>query len=254
MTSTTKKKPRKLSGASSSATTETAPKHAPAPAGILDGNGRVARLARWLREMPKPRDVDQLVLEMKSEDGWTRVQSWTRADVGMHLALPIDSLVTDLANEIGAYTSCKVSWISTESGEVWTEHALRAQPDGLQVTQAFGGTAQDTAIQTQRALERLVGAFMGGIETSSRLAERSAEIASANFEAAQAELGLLRERVIELERENADLEMQLEETVNSLEKTQTDQAQNAGKQQFTQMVTQLIASQAMAGGTKPPAS
>ena len=72
-----------------------APSHPPVPAGILDGNGRTARLARWLRELPRRKEVDTLVLEMKSEDGWQRVQSWDRADAGMHLALPID-VVPDL--------------------------------------------------------------------------------------------------------------------------------------------------------------
>lgn len=216
----------------------------PVPAGILDGNGRTARLARWLRDMPTRRDVDTLVLELKSEDGWTRVQSWDRSDVGMHLALPIDSAVTDIANELGAYVQCKVSWVDSKTGNTWTEHALRCQPEGMTQAQAFGGDASSAAIQTQRALERLVGAYMGGIETSLRLAERSSEIATTNYESAQAELSLLRERVVALERDKAELELQLEEAVTAAERIEEDAKQGASQQQFMGLMTQLVASKA----------
>lgn len=231
-------------------TTAQKPENArPVPAGILDGNGRTARLARWLRDMPKRKDVDTLVLEMKSEDGWTRIQSWDRPDVGMHLALSIDSAVTDLANELGAYVTCKVVWLESKTGQAWTEHALRCQPEGMTQAQAFGGDAASTAIQTQRALERLVGAYMGGIETSLRLAERSSEIASQNYESSQAELGLLRERVITLEREKAELEAQLEEAISLAEKTEEEAKNGQKQQQVMSLMTSLIAQQA-GGGQK----
>lgn len=220
----------------------------PVPAGILDGNGRTARLARWLRELPKRREVDTLVLEMKSEDGWTRVQSWDRPDVGMHLALPIDSAVTDLANELGSYVSCKVVWLESKTGQAWTEHALRCQPEGMTQAQAFAGDASSTAIQTQRALERLVGAYMGGIETSMRLAQQSTEIAASNYESAQAELSLLRERVITLEREKAELETQLEEAISLAEKTEEEAKSGQKQQQVMSLMTSLIAQQAASGG------
>jgi hypothetical protein len=216
----------------------------PVPAGILDGNGRTARLARWLRETPRRKQVDTLALELKSEDGWARVQSWDRTDVGMHLALPIDAHVTDLANELGAYVTCRLSWLESATGATWTEHALRCQPEGIAQGQAFGGDAQSVAVQTQRALDRLVGAFMGGIETSTRLSERAAEIATSNYEGAQAELSLLRERVVTLEREKAEVEMQLEEALSAAERLSAESQQGAQQSQVTGLITQLIASQA----------
>jgi hypothetical protein len=213
------------------------------PAGILDGNGRTARLARWLRETPRRKEVDTLVLELKTEDGWARVQSWDRADVGMHLALGVDAHVTDLANEMGSYVTCRLSWVESATGNVWTEHALRAQPEGIAQGQAFGGDATSVAVQTQRALDRLVGAFMGGIETSTRLSERAAEIASANYEGAQSELALLRERVVSLEREKAEVEMQLEEALSAAERLSEESQQGNQQSQVTGLITQLIASQ-----------
>jgi hypothetical protein len=215
----------------------------PVPAGILDGNGRTARLARWLRDLPKRPQVDTLVLELKSEEGWARVQSWDRRDTGMHLSLPIDAHVTDLANELGAYVSCRLSWIESATGNTWTEHALRAQPEGMASGQAFSGDAQSAAVQTQRALERLVGAFMGGIETSTRLSERAAEIAASNYEGAQADLALLRERVVSLEREKSEVELQLEEALSAAERISAESQQQGQQQQVTGLITQLIASQ-----------
>lgn len=212
----------------------------PVPAGILDGNGRTARLARWLREMPKRAQVDTLVLETKSEDGWTRVQSWERAEVGMHLALTIDALVTDMANEVGAYLTAKLVWVDSKTGEAWTEHALRAQPEGLQVGQAFAGGVQDVAIQTQRALERLVSAFMGGIETSTQSSARAAEIASSNFESAQAELQLARERIMQLEREKSELELELEQALGAAERIQQEAQSGAQQSQIASIFGQLL--------------
>lgn len=222
----------------------------PVPAGILDGNGRVARLARWLRELPKRREVDTLVLEMKSEDGWQRMQSWDRADAGMHLALPIDAAVTDLANEIGAYCTFKVAWFNSKDNTYWTEHALRAQPEGMTQGQSFSGDAQSAAIQTQRALERMVGAFMGGIETSANHLQRQAENNQALYEHAMGELTLARERIARLERENVELESQLaqveaerDEAIAKAEELSRTQAPDPAKAQVGQMLQAVLMQQ-----------
>lgn len=215
----------------------------PLPAGLLDGNGRTARLARWLREVPKRKELDTLVLEMKSDDGWQRMQCWDRAEAGMHLALAIDAAVTDLANECGAFVTCQVAWLDSKSGQYWTAHALRAQPEGMGGQQAFAGDAQSAAIQTQRGLERLVGAYMGGIETSQRMCERSAEIAQSAYEGAQNELMTLRERVQALERENAELSSQLEAAIDAGERLEAQKAQGDQQSQAMGLFQQLMASQ-----------
>lgn len=228
------------------------------PAGILDGNGRTARLARWLRELPKRKEVDTLVLELKTEDGWQRVQSWDRADAGMHLALPIDSAVTDLANEIGAYSSFKIAWYESKSGAYWTEHALRAQPDGLTAAQSFSGDAQSAAIQTQRALERLVGQFMGGLETASTHLQRQADNTQQLYEHTLGELTLARERIARLERQVVELEAQVSEVeaqrdealerAEELAKTQAPDPTKAQIGQFLQAAVMQSLAKVSGGG------
>lgn len=222
----------------------------PVPAGLLDGNGRTARLARWLRDIPKRKELDTLVLEMKTDDGWQRMQCWDRVEAGMHLALAIDAAVTDLANECGAFVTCQVAWLDSKSGQYWTAHALRAQPEGMSGQQAFGGDAQSAAIQTQRGLERLVGAYMGGIETSQRMCERSAEIAQAAYESRENEVMVLRERCALLERENAELGQQLEAAIEAGERLEATKQESSQQNQAIGIFQQLMASQL----AKPAAS
>jgi hypothetical protein len=218
----------------------------PVNGSLLDGNGRTARLARWLRELPKRTQVDVLVLEVKSDDGWNRVQCWDRKEVGQHLALAIDAAVTDLANEVGAFVTAKVAWWDSAAGTYWTEHALRAQPEGMQGQQAFSGDAQSAAIQTQRGLERVMSAYMGGIETSQAMLRDSASIAQENFRASQTELMLLREKVAQLELENGQLAAQLEEALSAAERIEekSESQTNSQQQQAMQLFQGVISSMA----------
>lgn len=240
---------KKTATRTSSATAKTLPA---APPGLLDGNGRAARLARWLRDKPSRPTIDTLVLEVKSDGGWTRLQCWVRSDVDLYLAAIIDEAVSDHATEVGAYLTARVSWLDSASGEIWTEHALRAQPEGMSASQSFAGDATSVAIQTQLAAERLGNMYMGGIDSAVQLTRSSAEMAHANFEAAQADNVILREKISRLESDIADLERQLDEALAHAEAAEESTQKDTRGQQLTQLMTAIIASQQ--GGQKPQPS
>lgn len=186
------------------------------PHDLFSGNGRVARLARWLREAPVRREVDQLVLEIKGEDGYERIQSWPRESVSSALAVTIDAMVTDAANELGSYLSARVSWWDSERGAAWSTFALRVQPDGMAGQQAFSGEGTSVTIQLQRNLERSIAMHLSGIGEGVALARDQAQDARERARRAEYECDRLRERVNALEDEKAALVAKLRETEDDL--------------------------------------
>jgi hypothetical protein len=217
---------------------------------LRDGNGRVARLARWLQQLPASEAVDALILEHKEEGEWKRMQVWTRAEVNQQLATGIDSAITELANELGAYLTARVVWFDTTHGVYWTEHALRVQPEDMEGMQAFGGDAGSIAIQNQRHQERVVNMHLGMFgssmnalkETNAALLESSRMTAAENLRLRE-DLYAARSQIAELEQEHGRLQNMLDEALSAAEKSteKAEQAESTGD--IIKMITSAVGSQ-----------
>lgn len=177
--------------------------------GMLDGNGRIARLARWLRDKPAKETCEQLSLEVKGEDGYERVQSWPRASVSMALATVIDAMVIDIANEQGSYLQARAVWLDAERGSPWSTFPLRVHPDPMpgqaSAAQAFTGEGPNVTIQLQRQLSQVTALHLGGIQETFAQVRDSSEDTRERARRAEQEADRLRERVNVLEAENLAL-------------------------------------------------
>ena len=227
---------------------------------LRDGNGRTARLARWLAGSP-PDAFDTLMLESRESGEWSRIQCWPRSHVGQGLAVEIDAIVQDAANELGAYLQARVAWYSSERESYWTEHALRVHPEDMgELEQAFSGDPQSATIQTQRHLERREAAqsamSMQLFSTLSSQNEMLQSQSQAQFEeigALRRELGDVKRRCNDLEAENTRLMTIADEALTKAEAAE----QNAGSEEQSpvmQMVTQALMAQltgAQATAIKP---
>ena len=214
--------------------------------GLLDGNGRVARLARWLRDKPASEGVDLLVLEVRGEDGYERAQSWPRNSVTMALASVIDAAVQDAANEQGSFLSARVVWWDSAKQLAWATFALRVQPDGMAGQQAFSGDGTSINIQYQRNLERLSVVHLQAIGETVAMHRDAADDTRQRAQRAEREADDLRAKlaasersVIELERRISELEDDLaaamelaEEQTNTVEAAKKEADENGALQQM----------------------
>lgn len=225
------------------------------PKTLRDGNGRVPRLARWLAQSP-PEAFDTLMLESRESGEWSRIQCWPRAQVGQGLAIEIDAIVSDAANELGAYLHARVAWYSSERESYWTEHALRVQPDDMgDLPQAFAGDAQSATIQTQRHLERREAQQSAmGMQLFATLASQN-ELLQGQSQSQYEEIGALRRelsdarrRVNDLEAENSRLMTIADE---ALTKAEQAEQQTGGEEQspVVKMVTDMLMSQLQGGAS-----
>jgi len=193
-------------------------------ASLRDGNGRAARLARWLEQKPSAPEIDHLAFEWKNDGEWVRVQLWRRDEVSPALAGPIDAAACELANELGQYLTARVVWCDPKSGAYWTEHALRVQPEDFDGEQAFDGSTANVAIQTQRALERMLSMAGGSqMQANTCLREANGQLLESNRMLGgentrlREDLYASRERVGELEQEVARREQLLERAIEAAE-------------------------------------
>lgn len=211
---------------------------------LRDGNGRVARLARWLSQQPASLATDTLVLEYKEDSEWKRLQMWPRSEVAQQLAQQIDNTVTELANELGAYLTARVVWFDSKAQTYWTEHALRVQPEDMEGLQAFDGSAQSMAIQNQRHQEKMHTTGMGLLtqaalalrETNAQLLDSNRILGTENTRLRE-DLYTTRERVAELEQENARLTGMFEQAVDTAEAAGAKSAEEDKTGQVLHLIT-----------------
>lgn len=179
---------------------------------IAHGSTRTARLARWLRKTPPGKEFDTLLLEVRVEGEWSRLQAWAVVDVSELLADDINATVQEYANEQGSFTTGRVAWWSEAGQKYWTTYDLRIAPEleGGEVTgQSFSGDVQSTNIQTQRHLEFMMRQHVGGVAVAMQALRETTSQSNARV------VELLEENV-ELRRENLDLKAELLETQNLL--------------------------------------
>jgi hypothetical protein len=209
---------------------------------LRDGNGRVARLARWLDQQPSLSSVDTLLLELKDSEGeWSRLQVWPRSNVSQFLATEIDATVQDAANEQGAYLTARCAWFDTAAGAYWTEHQLRVHPEGMGDQQAFDGTAQSQAILMQRHQERALGMGLNTVNLALQSMREAMELSSSTATQAQSENLSLRERVAELEQENARLNGMLESAIAAAESAAAEASESDEQSNVIKLIQKAIA-------------
>lgn len=184
------------------------------------GAGRVARLARWL-DQPRPKEskYNILRLEVRVEGEWSPMQAWPASDVQQYLAETIDEIVRDYANEQGTFTVARLVWWSEELRAAWTSYDLRVAPEdtGNDAGQSFSGDVQSTNIQTQRHLEFMMRQHLGGMACAMQTLRETQGLTASQLADALTQLGELRQRVHDLERENLELQNQLDQALTSAE-------------------------------------
>jgi hypothetical protein len=185
-------------------------------AGLLDGNGRAARLARWLRDKPVAAGVDLLALDVKTEDGFERAQSWPKNSVSMALATIIDALVQDMANESGQYLSARVLWWDSEKSIAWATFPLRVHPENMGAQQAYSGEPANVTIQLQSRLDRATALHLGSISEVFQTVKESNEDTRERARRAEREADDLRAKYAESERARIDLERRVGELEDDL--------------------------------------
>lgn len=210
---------------------------------LRDGNGRTARLARWLAQSPTSPSVDTLVLESRQEGEWQRLQCWPIDRVSQLLASEIDELVVSLANELGAYVQARVAWWSSSTSSYWTEHALRVQPEDMgQMVQAFSGDQTSIAIQNQRHQEHMAGAWLRAVDASLGGLKQSSEDLRLVNSQVQSENLRLREELQEASRLITEQASEIARLTSDLEQAiaQVEEAAQAGGAKATAQHEQVI--------------
>lgn len=222
---------------------------------LRDGNGRSARLARWLMKPPVSEAADTLLLEHKQDGEWTRLLMWPREEVSPVLSVAIDEAITELANELGAYLTARVVWWSMDKDQYFTGHDLRVQPEGLDQQQAFSGDPQSANIQTQRHLENSHSLSMSALQLSMASLERTNKLLSASNEALTVQLEAMRgerSRAL-LERDEAVSALARAETIAEDALAMVDRLQRESKADDgaqTAQVLQLVGQVISGGGLK----
>lgn len=226
---------------------------------LRNGDGRVARLAKWLDTQPHSRTVDLLCLEVRTDNEWSRLQTWPRDVVTAAVADDVDVLVQSHANECGAFLTARVAWFDTQAGSYWTSHPLRVTPDvptdaldpaGVAVAQSFSGDAQSATIQTQRHLELMVRTHVGGFAAAQRALELSVSSLSQANEDLRSANEALREENFSLRAALLEAEAQRDAALERAEQF-AEEAQVSDKQSniITLATTAL---QNAAGATSKP--
>ena len=214
---------------------------------LRDGNGRVARLARWLEQPPASATVDLLVLELRTPEGeWSRLQMWSRDQVSQTLAYSIDETIQDHANEVGTYTTARVAWFDSKRETYWTEQQLRVHPESMgEGMQAFDGTNQSQAIQLQRHQERVLGMGQGMQRESMQCMRETMQFNREIAANAQRENIELRTRVAELEGDLARMTAIADEAVRRAEQAEESSEASDDKKQVFQLIQGAIGAHMM---------
>lgn len=219
-------------------------RHADGRNAINHGNGRAAALARWLRVMPPDR-YTMLMLEVKVDGEWERVQGWRREEVNELLAATIEELAQDHANEVAQYSLMRVAWWCPDDEKYWTSRDLRVQaqlPEGAtDAGQVFSGEHTNAMIQTQRHVEKMAGAYIGGMSGAmAALREANAQLRDECVDLREDNRSL-RQRVSELELENMRLTALAEQAADTAEGLVEKVEQQDKQSNVIDMVTKAVA-------------
>lgn len=125
--------------------------------GPQDGNDRVARIARWLRQTDKPTGAIELTLECgASNDERELVARWKKDEVSPELAYAINDLIQDQADDSGNTISAMLTWVR-EDGSSYLSKGFRAvcKAENLEMVRPLDATNISIISQLQRHNEAL---------------------------------------------------------------------------------------------------
>lgn len=120
--------------------------------GPQDGNDRVARIARWLKQTDQPAGAVELTLECgSSADEREMVSRWKKADVLPELAYAINDLIQDQADDAGSTISAILTWVR-EDGSSYLSKGFRAvcKAENLEMIRPLDSSVQSQISQLQR--------------------------------------------------------------------------------------------------------
>lgn len=215
--------------------------------GLTSGDTRIARLARWLGQVPSGAQWDTLNLEVKQDGEYVLIQAWERSRIFPDLANEIDSVVTNAADECGEYLKARVVWCSSEDAKYFTEFPMRVQPADMDASQAFTGEGANALVQTQRHLEFMAKLHVGGFGSAIRALEGS----NAHLEARADELAIanaeLRAQNVQLQDDLAKATALLEEFGAKVEQMEAEKPQNDQTAQVFSLATEYLRKQGGGG-------
>jgi hypothetical protein len=217
---------------------------------LTSGDNRVARLARWLKQLPSGEQWTDLRIETKQSGEWSHVQSYARRDVLEALAEEIDALLVSVANECGEFLTARAVWFNPAADQYWTAFPMRVHPEDMAPGMAYTGEINNAFIQTQTHLEAMAKLHVGGfgsairaLETSnSQQSEINNDLRDTNHE--------LRARLAQLEEDNANLSRELEAATELLEELEKQKPANDQNAQIINLATHAIQAQ-LARGARP---
>lgn len=125
--------------------------------GPQDGNDRVARIARWLRQNGQPAGAKELTLECGStNDERELVARWPKADASPELAYAINDLIQDHADDSGSTVSAMLSWVR-DDGTPYLSKGFRAvcKAENLEMVRPLDASTTSIISQLQRYNEGL---------------------------------------------------------------------------------------------------
>lgn len=213
---------------------------------IRHGSMRTARLARWLDKLPASPTVDTLLLEVRSEGEWSRLQAWERSDVSAQLADTINETIQEYANEQGSFTTARVAWWDEKLEKYWTTYDLRVPPemgDGSDGGQAFSGDVQSTNIQTQRHLEFMMRQHVGGVAVAMQALRQTTETSNARVVELLEEVMQLRHDNLELKEQLLKTEAALEAALERAESISAEAEENEQQSNVVALVTKALTNQ-----------
>lgn len=217
--------------------------------GLFDGNDRVARIARWLRNPVKSERVVELVLECAvSDEPPLLLQRWGVREVHTDLAPEIDALIQDYADDKGTTCSASLQW-RLEDGSCWLSKGFRGlcQDTSRENVRALDGSQLSIITQLQRHNEAkdrtIIELFKAAEDRSNRM-----------FDLFDRALERLERRALEAESERdeateamAELE-QIADRATVTAETAVAAAESAKTDDKIGQVVELVSKQLMAGG------
>jgi hypothetical protein len=121
--------------------------------GIRDGSDRIARIGRWLAAKPVSASVTELVLSLEDGDVLGR---WPVDRVTVHMAMDINALILDAANDAGTTIGAKLTWMRDgESPYLSKGFRAKCDDEDRENVRPLDGTMTSFLSQSQRHTEAL---------------------------------------------------------------------------------------------------